>query len=140
MTTAQKPINDAFPSPDEIANKHIKQLAEDLQYSEHCKLWIKGKYQEYTGGDKATVKVLANYVAGVEVLYPIFVGKCEDNERMFKSHEVNMKAFLELRELKEINKIFFDAIKAQYPTEYMQICNLFGISKATVKPKFFKEL
>lgn len=51
-----------------------------------------------------------------------------------------MKAFLELRELKEINKIFFDAIKAQYPTEYMQICNLFGISKATVKPKFFKEL
>jgi hypothetical protein len=79
-------------------------------------------------------------VAGVEVLYPIFVGKCEDNQRMFKSHEVNMKAFLELRELKEINKIFFDAIKAQYPTEYMQICNLFGISKATVKPKFFKEL
>ena len=57
MSAALQPVNDKFPSPDEIANKHIKQLAEDLQYSDHCKLWIKGIYKESTGGDKATVKL-----------------------------------------------------------------------------------
>lgn len=140
MTTAQKPINDVFPSPDEIANQHIKQLVEDLKYSEHCKVFIRANYKLATGGDKATFKIIANYVAGVEALYPLYVAKLEDNQRMFKSHEVNMKALLELKELKQIVKIFFEAIKGQYPTEYMQIGNLFGIAKETVKPKFFKEL
>jgi hypothetical protein len=140
MSAALQPVNDKFPSPDEIANKHIKQLAEDLQYSDHCKLWIKGIYKESTGGDKATVKVLANYVAGVEVLYPLYVAQGEDNKRMFASHEVNMKALLELKELKDIVKVFFANITDNYPSEQMNIKRIFGTSQEIVKPKFFKEL
>jgi hypothetical protein len=140
MSAALQPVNEKFPSPDEIANKHIKQLAEDLQYSDHCKLWIKGIYKESTGGDKATVKVMANYVAGVEVLYPLYVAQGEDNKRMFASHEVNMKALLELKELKDIVKVFFANITDNYPSEQMNIKRIFGTSQEIVKPKFFKEL
>ncbi len=140
MSAAIQTVNDKFPSPEEIANKHIRQLAEDLQYSDHCKLWIKGIYKESTGGDKATVKVLANYVAGVEVLYPLYVAQGEDNKRMFASHEINMKALLELKELKEVVKVFFETLTDNYPSEQMTIKGLFGTSKQIVNPKFFKEL
>lgn len=140
MSSVVKPINDPFPSPEEIANKHIKQMVEDLQFADHCKLFIKGKFAEANSGDKGTYKVLAHYVAGIEVLHPMYLALLEDNKRMFASHEVNMKALLELKELKEIVKVFFATITDNYPADQMNIKRLFGTSQEIVKPKFFKEL
>ncbi len=136
--SAALPINDTFPSPEELAEKQAKNIKEywvDNQESlPIIKDWIREEHALTKDPEKRKKwSKTARLLLGGENMEKELLS-------VRKSHEVNMKALLELIELKDINKIFFEAIKGQYPTEYMQIGNLFGIAKDTVKPKFFKEL
>lgn len=138
MSAALLPINDTFPSPEELAEKQAKNIKDYWVDNQEAlpiiKDWIREEHAATKDPEKRKKwSKMARLLLGAENMEAEFLS-------LRKSHEINMKALLELRELKAIVKAYFEIITEHYADAAMNLKGLFAQAIAKIKPKFFKEL